>query len=51
MLEGDRLILAVNPADGGSVFSVQFRPKLVDGKLVVPVVRVQKGMLPVPSAL
>jgi hypothetical protein len=51
VLEGDRLILAVTPADGGSVFSVQFRPALVDGKLVVPVVRVQKGMLPVPSAL
>jgi type II secretory pathway pseudopilin PulG len=51
VLEDDRLILAVTPADGGSVFSVQFRPKLVDGKLIVPVVRVQKGMLPVPAAL
>jgi hypothetical protein len=51
VLEGDRLILAVAPADGGSVFSVQFEPKLVDGRLIVPVVRVQKGMLPVPAAL
>jgi type II secretory pathway pseudopilin PulG len=51
VLEGDRLILAITPADGGSVFSVQFQPKLVDGNLIVPVVRVQKGMLPVPAAL
>ncbi|HEX4125054.1 MAG TPA: hypothetical protein VHY37_10050 [Tepidisphaeraceae bacterium] len=51
VLEGDRLILTVTPADGGSVLSVQFRPKLVDGKLLVPVIRVQKGMLPVPSGL
>ncbi|MGH7192312.1 MAG: hypothetical protein ACREJM_02120 [Candidatus Saccharimonadales bacterium] len=50
VIRDDRLILAATVKDTGSVLSVEFSPRLEDGKLQMPLERVLAGRLPLPQA-
>jgi hypothetical protein len=51
VLQDGRLILAATVKSVGSVISVEFDPRLKDGKLRMPVEQVMAGRLPVPNGL
>jgi uncharacterized protein YpmS len=50
VLEEGRLILAADVKQMGTVLSVEFDPRLEDGKLHMPVERVLAGRLPLPQS-
>lgn len=50
VIEDGRLILAGAVKDLGSVMSIEFAPRLANGKLYMPVQRVLAGRLPLPQA-
>jgi hypothetical protein len=51
VLRDGRLILAATVNDLGAVLSVEFQPRLSEGKLYLPVTRVLAGRLPLPRAM
>jgi hypothetical protein len=50
VIHDGRLILAANIREMGTVMSIQFEPRLEDGKLVMPVAQVMAGRLPLPES-
>jgi hypothetical protein len=50
LLDG-RLVLAATMVDVGTVLSVEFEPRLEDGKLYMPMTRLLAGRLPLPRPL
>jgi hypothetical protein len=50
VIHDGRLILAANVREMGTVMSIQFEPRLEDGKLVMPVAQVMAGRLPLPES-
>jgi hypothetical protein len=51
VLRDGRLILAATVNDLGAVLSVEFQPRLSEGKLYLPMTRVLAGRLPLPRAI
>jgi hypothetical protein len=51
VLRDGRLILAATVDDLGAVLSIEFEPRLSEGKLYLPVTRVLAGRLPLPRTL
>lgn len=50
VIHDGRLILAADVKEMGTVVSIQFEPRLEDGKLVMPVAEVMAGRLPLPES-